>query len=50
MCVGKDAANDVLFISFATMLWAFNIEKAVDADGQPIVPSSEDFVDEGLVR
>ncbi|KAF7790536.1 hypothetical protein EIP86_001492 [Pleurotus ostreatoroseus] len=49
MCVGKDLANQTLFIDFATLLWACNIDKAIGADGNPIIPSQADFVDEGVV-
>ena len=49
MCVGKDLANQTLFIDFATLLWACNIDKAIGADGNPITPSQTDFVDEGVV-
>ncbi|KAJ3558855.1 hypothetical protein NM688_g681 [Phlebia brevispora] len=49
ICVGKDVANQSLFMDFATMLWAFNIEKAADVDGKTIVPSRTDVLDEGLV-
>ncbi|KAJ3558862.1 hypothetical protein NM688_g675 [Phlebia brevispora] len=48
-CVGKDFANQALFMDIATILWAFNIEKTLDAKGQPITPSKTDFLDEGLV-
>lgn len=49
MCIGKEVANQALFIDIATLLWAFDIERAVGADGRAIVPSSTEFVDEGLV-
>lgn len=49
MCIGKDVANQALFIDIATLLWAFDIEKAIDKDGKIIVPSRTDFVDEGVV-
>lgn len=48
MCVGKEVANQALFIDIATLLWAFDIGKAVDEDGQIIVPSRTDVVDNGL--
>lgn len=44
-----NVANQALFIDMASMLWACNIEKALDASGKPIVPSRTDCVDEGLV-
>ncbi|KAJ3557244.1 hypothetical protein NM688_g1574 [Phlebia brevispora] len=49
ICVGKDVANQALFMDFATLLWAFNIMKAKDENGEPITPSLSDCVDEGLV-
>lgn len=49
MCVGKDLANQTLFIDFATLLWTCNIDKAIGADGNSITPSRTDFVDEGVV-
>ena len=42
-------ANQALFIDIASILWAVNIEKAVDENGSVIVPSRTDCVDEGLV-
>ena len=49
MCIGKEVATQALFIDIAAMLWAFNIETAVDLNNQPIIPSRADCVDEGLV-
>lgn len=49
MCIGKEIANQALFINIATILWAFDIDKALDAEGRPIVPSRTDCIDEGLV-
>ena len=48
MCVGKDLAIQSLFINIACILWAFNIDKALDNEGRPIVPSRSDCIDEGL--
>lgn len=42
-------ANQALFIDIAALLWAFNIEAPTGPDGNPILPSRTDFVDEGLV-
>ncbi|KAJ3557243.1 hypothetical protein NM688_g1575 [Phlebia brevispora] len=44
-----DFANQAMFINFATLLWAFNITKATDENGEPITPSLSDCVDDGLV-
>ena len=51
ICAGKDLAAQTLFISLASILWAFNIENAVDADGQAIIPphGDMDFIDDGVV-
>ena len=48
-CIGKDVANQSLFMDFATLLWAFNVEKARDVNGQVITPSRTEVIDEGLV-
>lgn len=42
-------ANNALFIDIASILWAASIEKAVDANGNTIVPSRTECIDEGLV-
>ncbi|TDL16829.1 cytochrome P450 [Rickenella mellea] len=49
ICVGMNVANQALFIDIASILWAVNIEKAVDANGKLIIPSRTECVDEGLV-
>ena len=49
ICIGMYLANQALFIDFASMLWAFNIERACDSSGNLITPSRTDIVDEGLV-
>jgi hypothetical protein len=49
ICIGMHIANQALFIDVASLLWAVSIEKAVGADGKPIVPSRTECVDEGLV-
>ena len=49
MCIGKDVALQTIFMNIACILWAFNIEKALDQTGEPIVPSRTDCIDEGLV-
>ncbi|KAG6907102.1 hypothetical protein DXG01_010515 [Tephrocybe rancida] len=47
-CVGVTFATQSLFIDFALLLWAFNIEKARDAQGNEITPSLTDVVDAGV--
>ncbi|KAF7790546.1 hypothetical protein EIP86_001502 [Pleurotus ostreatoroseus] len=49
ICLGKDFANQALFMNVVFLLWAFDIRPAEDADGQPILPSRDDLVDDGLV-
>nr|F1SY62.1 RecName: Full=Cytochrome P450 monooxygenase 58 [Postia placenta Mad-698-R]BAK09406.1 cytochrome P450 [Postia placenta] len=49
ICIGMHVANQALFIDIAALLWAFNIEAPTGPDGNPILPSRTDFVDEGLV-
>ncbi|KAJ3556657.1 hypothetical protein NM688_g1904 [Phlebia brevispora] len=49
ICMGKDMANQSMFIDFAVMLWAFDFAKAVDEDGSPITPSSTDCIDQSIV-
>ncbi|KAJ3558856.1 hypothetical protein NM688_g680 [Phlebia brevispora] len=49
ICVGKDLANQALFINMAAMLWAFDMKPAVDANGEAIIPSRTECIDEGLV-
>ncbi len=48
-CVGQSFANQSLFITIATMLWALDFSPAVDEDGEPIMPPLEEWVDEGIV-
>ena len=42
-------ANQGLFIDIASIVWAVNIEKAVDENGSVIIPSRTESVDEGAV-
>ncbi|KAF8484313.1 cytochrome P450 [Gautieria morchelliformis] len=48
-CVGVAFASQSLFIDFANLLWAFNIGKACDSQGNEITPSLTDVVDAGVV-
>ncbi|KAI9459465.1 cytochrome P450 [Lactarius psammicola] len=48
-CVGKHLANDSLFITIATVLWAANIERVRDQNGKEVTPDIETFVDTGMV-
>lgn len=49
MCVGASFANQEMFIIIASILWAFNIGKACDANGNVIAPSRTDCIDSGAV-
>ncbi|KAJ8463615.1 hypothetical protein ONZ45_g17518 [Pleurotus djamor] len=42
ICVGRHIANNNLFIQFASMAWACNIQAKKDAHGNPIYPDSKD--------
>jgi len=48
-CVGKHLANDSLFITIATVLWAANLERIRDQNGKEVTPDTETFVDTGMV-
>ncbi|KAF7790545.1 hypothetical protein EIP86_001501 [Pleurotus ostreatoroseus] len=48
VCVGRDLANQALFMDIATILWAFDIKKATDVTGQPITPSDGYILDGGV--
>ena len=49
ICVGRDLAQQSLFINIATILWGTDITKATDERAQPIIPSPSDLVDKGVV-
>ena len=49
ICAGMDFANQTLFITIASILWALNIEKARESDGTPIMPARDEFVDLAVV-
>lgn len=36
-------------LNIATVLWAFNVEKGIDADGNVVTPDPNDLIDTGLV-
>ncbi|KAF9017542.1 cytochrome P450, partial [Hymenopellis radicata] len=38
ICPGRYLAMNSVFIAVASILWAFNIERACDADGEEIIP------------
>jgi len=47
ICPGKNWAETMLFITAATLLSAFNLEQALDADGNPI-PLNEHYEGESI--
>ncbi|KAI0751692.1 cytochrome P450 [Daedaleopsis nitida] len=49
LCPGLHIANQSIFIVVVRMLWAFNVQPAVDpASGKPIIPDKDDFTS-GLI-
>lgn len=48
-CVGMNVASQSLFMDIACILWALDIEQATDSQGNRIVPSKVDCVDNGIV-
>ncbi|KAI9444588.1 cytochrome P450 [Lactarius indigo] len=47
-CMGKHIANESLFISIATALWAVTFERARDQDGNEVPVDVNAFVDIGM--
>ncbi|KAH8101906.1 cytochrome P450 [Cristinia sonorae] len=47
-CVGVTFASQSLFINIAHFLWAFNVEAALDANGEKRPPSLTDVIDAGV--
>jgi len=48
ICIGKDLAMNSLWITIAYLLWAFDFQKEVDAEGREVTPSETDFFDHGV--
>ena len=48
-CVGKNAANDALFVSMATVLWSIRLECPRDEKGKEMRLDMETTVDAGTV-
>lgn len=48
-CVGKHLANDSLYITIATVLWAANLERVRDQHGEEVTPDTETFFDAGMI-
>jgi hypothetical protein len=49
VCVGNLVANDTLFISIATTLWAANLERVRDRYGKEVPLDTDAFFDSGAV-
>ncbi|KZT29047.1 cytochrome P450 [Neolentinus lepideus HHB14362 ss-1] len=49
ICVGRHIANNSLFINIAAMLWAMNIGRPEDENGQPIPLDVDGCVHNGVV-
>ena len=48
ICPGRELANETLFMVVVCSLWALNIEPVCGSENQPILPSRNDLVDEGI--
>jgi len=48
LCVGKDLANNSLFIDISRMLWAANFERARDKNGKEMPLDLDTLVDAGI--
>ncbi|KAF9019569.1 cytochrome P450 [Hymenopellis radicata] len=50
ICPGRHLAMNSVFIAVASILWAFNIERARDADGGEIIPDDKAYLDVFLMH
>ncbi|KAF9022856.1 cytochrome P450 [Hymenopellis radicata] len=50
ICPGRFLALSSAYIAIASLLWAFTIGKAVDENGDEIVPDDEDYFDGNIVH
>jgi cytochrome P450 len=48
-CLGKDLANESLFINTTRILWAAKLERALDKDGKQVPLDVDTIVDDGAV-
>jgi cytochrome P450 len=48
-CVGKDLANNSLFIDISRMLWAANFERVRDKNGKEVPLDLETLVEAGII-
>ncbi|KAJ7803886.1 cytochrome P450 [Mycena olivaceomarginata] len=49
ICVGRHVGNNSLFIDMACILWALTISPLKTAQGDPILPDTERYINDGLV-
>lgn len=49
MCPGMHLANQSLYIDIVSLLWAFDIQKPTDLDGNPISSTEDAFFSNGAV-
>ena len=49
ICVGKDLANESLFINTVRILWAAKLEPARDENGKDVPLDTETMIDAGLI-
>lgn len=49
ICVGRHVANNSVYIDIVSLLWGTTIAPLKDAQGKPIMPDTEGFVNDGLV-
>ncbi|THH03981.1 hypothetical protein EW146_g10300 [Bondarzewia mesenterica] len=49
ICIGRHVANNSLFINIAVMLWAMNIERVTDKNGDVLPLDVDGCVEDGLV-
>lgn len=50
VCQGMHIADRSLFLGIARLLWAFNIERAVDANGHEVVPDPNELTQGFIVH
>ncbi|KAF9022880.1 cytochrome P450 [Hymenopellis radicata] len=50
ICPGRHLAMNSLFIAVASILWAFNIDTARDANGAEIIPDDKAYMDDFLMH
>ena len=48
-CAGQHFASESLFISVSMMLWALDFTPATDREGKAVLPSANEWIDNGIV-